>query len=605
MTTIKFIFLYLFRIGTKAVLSNKIHCFIGQRERSRSSYSSPTKSLSPGEQPSSYGFVGASVVAVPSSLCSFEEEEEDDVFEDGKSQVNSFRSQLSKTLPEILADKSALGYFIQFMDSRKEMSLIKFWLEVECLCGAYSSPEFLGNKDGCSKRTRELINSTNNLENVDNCACSIMSTSVSDFELDALSLDSNVNSNEQSLSLQSPINEIKSNFNPPKNSPIVNNESKKNCKFGGCKGSSLQQDAMRVYRKYLAKNALGSNRIPDELKAETEKAVMSENSELILKYLSQAQKTVYKILEEEYINDFLRSVFHCKHQIDVLTSGNVQLADILYNETAFFYFMEFMEIENKRELLDFWMTAMNYKQNLLEKGDLTDPTEAQTDALIIYDKYFSLQATMPLGFTDRIRFQVEQNICREDGKGPQPDCFDRPCQIVHNFLNRHYLPTFLQSQLFYKYLSELINSVQSSHCPAFHPPIRRAGSDCSSEISSVSNITSPVPSTSEDKRQSRYGTPVNGGMNIDTKQLYDPDSLWRRNKCSLSVGYVDSLGRFVTEIEPDPCRKNEKESRISRAVKRLVHIEQDKAKEESAWKIAEMIVRDVTSLTLGASDLPS
>lgn len=41
-----------------------------------------------------------------------------------------------------------------------------------------------------------------------------------------------------------------------------------------------------------------------------------------------------------YINDFLRSEFHCKHQIDVLTSGNVQLADILYNETAFFYFME-------------------------------------------------------------------------------------------------------------------------------------------------------------------------------------------------------------------------------------------------------------------------
>lgn len=27
-------------------------------------------------------------------------------------------------------------------------------------------------------------------------------------------------------------------------------------------------------------------------------------------------------------------------------------------------------------------------------------------------------------------------------------------------------------------------------------------------------------------------------------------------------------------------------------------------KEESAWKIAEMIVRDVTSLTLGSSDLP-
>ena len=46
------------------------------------------------------------------------------------------------------------------------------------------------------------------------------------------------------------------------------------------------------------------------------------------------------------------------------------------------------------------------------------------------------------------------------------------------------------------------------------------------------------------------------------------------------MGYVDNLGRFVTEIEPDPWRKSEKESRLSRAVKRLVHIEQDKVSEK-------------------------
>lgn len=43
---------------------------------------------------------------------------------------------------------------------------------------------------------------------------------------------------------------------------------------------------------------------------------------------------------------------------------------------------------------------------------------------------------MPLGFTDKIRFQVEQNICQEGGDGPQPDCFDRPCNIVYNFLSK-------------------------------------------------------------------------------------------------------------------------------------------------------------------------
>ena len=44
---------------------------------------------------------------------------------------------------------------------------------------------------------------------------------------------------------------------------------------------------------------------------------------------------------------------------------------------------------------------------------------------------------------------------------------------------------------------------------------------------------------------------------------------------SLSVGYVDNMGRFITEIEPDPFRRNDKQSRISRAVKKLINIEQD------------------------------
>jgi len=43
---------------------------------------------------------------------------------------------------------------------------------------------------------------------------------------------------------------------------------------------------------------------------------------------------------------------------------------------------------------------------------------------------------MPLGFSDKIRFHVEQNICREDESGPQPDCFDKPNKIVYNFLNK-------------------------------------------------------------------------------------------------------------------------------------------------------------------------
>jgi hypothetical protein len=40
-------------------------------------------------------------------------------------------SRLSKTLEEVLADKGAVGYFIQFLEARGGFSLIKFWLDVE------------------------------------------------------------------------------------------------------------------------------------------------------------------------------------------------------------------------------------------------------------------------------------------------------------------------------------------------------------------------------------------------------------------------------------------------------------------------------------------
>ena len=41
-----------------------------------------------------------------------------------------------------------------------------------------------------------------------------------------------------------------------------------------------------------------------------------------------------------HYSEFLQSECHCQHQIDLLTSTNVSLADILYNESALFYFME-------------------------------------------------------------------------------------------------------------------------------------------------------------------------------------------------------------------------------------------------------------------------
>ncbi|XP_043792717.1 A-kinase anchor protein 10, mitochondrial isoform X1 [Apis laboriosa] len=567
----------------------------GQKDRPRSLQTSPTKSTSSGKLFGDVFNSGSSIQTPTGALYSLEEEQEDEILNGKTKETYSFNSQLSKTLPQILADKGALGYFIQFMETQNCIALIKFWLEVECLCSSFNVLKAKMENIECLSCIKNSNNIANSTDNNKNFQCDMTQNNINNFESKNLLFNEHVNSTE--------INNTKSNCNDmPKTSQTISNvrQSNHDCRR---KDMTIRQDALRIHKRYIIKDSLGTNKIPEDLKKKMEEVLTLENIEPMLQCLSAVQKIIYQILETEYINDFLRSEFHCKHQIDVLTSGNVQLADILYNETAFFYFMEFMELENKRELLDFWMSAMSYKQNLLEKKNGIDPEEAQTDALIIYDKYFSLQATMPLGFSDKIRFQVEQNICREDGEGPQPDCFDKPCKIVYNFLNKYYLPTFLSSQLYYKYLSELISAIQSSPCSNLHPRLKRAGSDCSSEVSSVSiNMQNTLQAGNDGNRLNNKRN-ITNSMNIDTRQLYDPDSLWKRNKYSLSVGYIDDLGRFVTEIEPDPQRKYE--SRLTRAVKRFVNMEQDKAKEELAWKIAEMIIREITSLTLGASNFSS
>ena len=97
-------------------------------------------------------------------------------------------------------------------------------------------------------------------------------------------------------------------------------------------------------------------------------------------------EVVVEMLEAEYFPDFLTSQFHAKHQVDVLTSGQVLLADILYNDTALFHFMEFLEAHNQRLVMEFWLAATNFSQAVSRETD-----QCQNDAMVLYDKFLSMQ----------------------------------------------------------------------------------------------------------------------------------------------------------------------------------------------------------------------
>lgn len=177
-----------------------------------------------------------------------------------KIEISSARSRLSKTLSEIVADKEALGYFIQFMDSRGKLGLIKFWMEVECV------------REASSENT-EFINDCNQSDNNDNC---FLEERLNGVEL--------VNSN------------LRENFNENPKTRLCNWRS---ISEEPGELSSIFQDALRIHKKYIFKDNLRVNEINLALKNNMEEAVRNEDASRLIKYLLMAQKIAYKILETE------------------------------------------------------------------------------------------------------------------------------------------------------------------------------------------------------------------------------------------------------------------------------------------------------------------
>lgn len=564
----------------------------------------------------------------------------------GDSDVSTRQSsRLSKTLSEVLTDKGALGYFIQYLDAHGGLSYVRCWLDIESF---RSAAQISDGQCPHNVITRDQLE-----ENIDVRLLSPLPSSRLDHDSLSVSTDCDsytADSNSLYDFTSNVLFECRSSsaidYNRPRSNdcPRVENSVNVTCdrdvsdtscrlhkldvKVNSVKCSAstsdkditdtsltttagdkrvvvpvqreqlsraLIDDALRIFKKYVAQEAPNPVACPEDMRNDIIEAICSEDGILHPACYDKIQRFVFDMLEQKYFNGYLRSHYNCKYQIDVLTSGNIVLQDILYNESILFYFMEFLEQEGTASLLEFWLAATNFQQQLTDQHGSYNPEEAQNDAVILYDKYFSLQATCPLGFGDKIRFLIEENICRDNG--PVPDCFCQPIRLVEHVLDKHYLKQFLSSQLYFKYLSELISTVQTNGCTNSVSRSHTTGSDCSSEISNT--LLAMDESTLPKRRTVKSGKT---DMNIDTRQLYDPDSLWKRRRTRrLSFGRITDLGRFETDVEPKPDGKSE--SRITRAMRRLVNLEESKTKEEMAWQVAEMIVKDITSVTL--ADVPN
>lgn len=655
-----------------------------------------------------------------------------------ESQNDASATALStKNIIRIVNDRICLCYFVQYLDQKSALPLIKFWMDVESFKSSLeqcsnsninnnNNQKRFGAKHGLFNDEAKIVRSIsldgNMLMDRDDFCATYNGQSMEKLDEILAERDNGDGSSDaQSMTNSSDICERNNDeqiesvsfdhcddyYDSNRASKIDMNGRKSatgasadgdddtednthsKLSTSGTNPTSSILDAIRIFKKYLLNGELTSlvhiptnilsqislvlcvqgeqknsqrfdeddNIAEEKLSFSNESLAMSTaqleevNIETVF---DDAQTFVLNYLDATYTSGFLESAFYYRFCVENL-GYNLKITDILYNETALFYFMEFLENQNRRHYLDFWVTAMNFRRQLLNQYNLTkisvskeckanrddnenatdrdantnEQQQSQNDALILYDKYISLQATCPLNLCDAVRFNIEEKICSVDGNATIAHSFDLPLKVIERFLSVKYLRAFERSNLFCKYKMEMMKKIETStKSTSTSDPaneLNRTHNNRKSIDFSISsrNTLLAMESSKRTGLNQRIKTSASD-MNIDARQLHDPDLLWRRNFMNgLNFGRVNALGRYERDYDMTPCAERnsgmlnstcatshdtnqilqQTSNKIKRAVRKLVHIPEQNAQEELAWQMAELIVKDITNVTLHSHEL--
>ncbi|XP_047665442.1 A-kinase anchor protein 10, mitochondrial isoform X2 [Tachysurus fulvidraco] len=523
-------------------------------------------------------------------------------------QTQETRSRLSKTVEQVLRDAVALPYFLHFMVTRSAEHLARFCLEAESFRSTSWSRVRAHSLNSVKHSSLAETTGTLRISSPDSPPTLNASLGVEEGEYEDTFTSSPMEDNSHSgysvnheeglkLSRRPSTSSSSSRTGTPVKGPAPNALRELSDRLM----KSIERDAVTIFTKYVSPDAFRPIPITEQIRNDIVAKICGEDGQVDPNCFVTAQSVVLTIMEQQHFSEFLRSHYFCKYQIEVLTSGSVFLADIMFCESALFYFSEYMEKEEAVNILQFWMAADNFQVQLAVKKGQYDGQEAQNDAMILYDKYFSLQATNPLGFGDSVRMEIESNICREGG--PLPDCFTTPLRQAWTTMEKVYLPGFLSSDLYYKYLSDLINSVRADEFVVGNSASSGQGAAADNERSSA---TSEGSQTQGSKKVAvKILKNFDEAITVDIASL-DPESLYQRPYAGrMTFGKVNELGQFIREAEPEPDVKKSKGSMFSQAMKKWVQGETDEAQEEMAWKIAKMIVNDVMQQGQQENPLPT
>ncbi|CAB4066512.1 AKAP10 [Lepeophtheirus salmonis] len=347
-------------------------------------------------------------------------------------------------------------------------------------------------------------------------------------------------------------------------------------------------DALRIYQKYVAPNGESLVPLPTEITHQIIKGICTETGLVDPDCFTPVEHLLYSSLHNEDFSEFLRSSHYAKYLLE--GGGPTTIRDILSNETLLFRFTEFLESEGDKDSLSFWMIINNFHEQ---------PEALQGDALVIYERYVSMQATNPLGFPNEIRSEIEEQKSVEL-KSTISSSVSPSKQFNKNFSARR---------------SASVTSLASS-------------------CSDISTQNTLLAMSRPQSRISKSKSDINGkilrnvdsySMNMDTS--WDPNYIWRsmsslkcifpnckywRNRsfgavavaASIQQNNINNNNNTTPAFVGDPIIRNNANSKFNRVMRVLGVSGNDipEVQEQLAWHQAEIIVKDIMNLTSNKND---
>lgn len=274
---------------------------------------------------------------------------------------------------------------------------------------------------------------------------------------------------------------------------------------------------------------------------------------------------LYTKIETEYYEKFLRSNFFLKYEYEILKSANFTLSDILFSPTPISStFMDFMNLEGMKKYVDFLVMYRNYKTFSCQ----------YSDASIIYNRFFNTKNKTEsfLDVSEDNLNELNQSI---DQKSFMPCCFDKIALILLQYFSKTYFTQFIESNVFNEYMQS-----------------------CNAKLNSDKNKNSKQSTQLKTKAIINKNKELSDTVVSPNKLICDQEILWNRNlKGHLQFTYIDKYGRMNSSLEPEPTSKND--TKLSQLFRRLsFNPNENKIKQDDAWKVAESIINDVCSVTI-------